>query len=114
MTFRPHTQPAGDEAVQASAGAERLIPRQALPREEAPQALEETELAHRARGGMGADITIFDPMLVRDNSSLEKGKNALPTTGIPYVVVNATIVVRDSKVSRGVYPGQAIRLPVQK
>jgi hypothetical protein len=26
------------------------------------------------------------------------GKGALPTTGIPYVVINGTVVVKDSKV----------------
>jgi len=68
----------------------------------------------RVKEGADADITIFDPKTVRDNSSLEKGKNALPTTGIPYVVVNGTIVVKDSKVLKGVYPGQPVRLPVMK
>jgi hypothetical protein len=63
----------------------------------------------RIKVGADADITIFDPKTVRDNSSLDKGKNALPTTGIPYVVVNGTIVVKDSRVLKDVYPGQAIR-----
>jgi len=36
----------------------------------------------------------------------------LPSTGIPYVVVNGTIVVKDSKVLKGIYPGKPIRLPV--
>ena len=36
-------------------------------------------------------------------------KNGLPSTGIPYVVVNGTIVVKDSKVLKGVYPGKPIR-----
>ena len=66
----------------------------------------------RIQVGADADITVFDPATVRDNSSLEKGKNALPTTGIPYVVVNGTIVVKDSKVLKGVYPGKPVRLPV--
>jgi N-acyl-D-glutamate deacylase len=63
----------------------------------------------RIKVGADADITIFDPETVRDNSSLEKGKNALPTTGIPFVVVNGTIVVKDSEVLKDVYPGQPIR-----
>lgn len=36
----------------------------------------------------------------------------LPSTGIPYVVVNGTIVVKDSKVLKGVHPGQPVRVPV--
>ncbi len=73
------------------------------------------QMAHKGRiqEGADADITIFDPKTVRDNSSLDKGKNALPSTGIPYVVVNGTIVVKDSKVLEGVYPGQPIRNAVQ-
>lgn len=34
------------------------------------------------------------------------------SSGIPYVVVNGTIVVKDSKVLKAVFPGKAIRLPV--
>jgi len=67
----------------------------------------------RIKVGADADITIFDADTVRDNSSLDKGKNGQPTTGIPYVVVNGTVVVKDSEVQKGVYPGQAIRAPVQ-
>ena len=58
-----------------------------------------------------ADITIFNPDTVSDMSTMKDG--GLPSTGIPYVVVNGTIVVKDSKVLKGVYPGQPIRLPVQ-
>jgi formylmethanofuran dehydrogenase subunit A len=61
----------------------------------------------RMQEGMVADIAIFDPENVTDNSTYEKG--LVPTTGIPYVLVNGTIVVRDSKVLPDVYPGQPIR-----
>lgn len=67
----------------------------------------------RIKKGADADITIFDPDTVRDNSTLDKGKNALPTTGIPWVVVNGTVVVKDSRVLKGVYPGKPIRAPIQ-
>jgi len=66
----------------------------------------------RIQPGMVADITIFDPATVTDNSDYPAGKGALPSTGIPYVIVNGTIVVKDSKVLKGVYPGQPIRNPV--
>ena len=65
----------------------------------------------RVQVGADADITIFDPDTVTDNSSMKA--NALPSSGIPYVVVNGTIVVKDSKVLKGVYPGKAIRASVQ-
>jgi hypothetical protein len=38
----------------------------------------------------------------------------LPSTGIPYVIVTGTIVVKDSKVVRDVFPGRPIRLPVKR
>jgi len=63
----------------------------------------------RIKVGADADITVFDPDTVKDNSVLDQGKNSLPPTGIPYVVVNGTVVVKDSKVLKGVYPGQPIR-----
>lgn len=68
----------------------------------------------RLQVGCDADITIFDPKTVRDNSSLDQGKNSLPSTGIPYVIVNGTVVVDDSKVLKYVYPGKPIRLPVKE
>ncbi len=66
----------------------------------------------RLQPGMVADITVFDPKTVTDNADYPIGKNSLPTTGIPFVIVNGTIVVRDSKVLPDVYPGQPIRNPV--
>ena len=65
----------------------------------------------RMQKGMVADITIFDPKTVTDNATYAKG--TLPSTGIPYVVVNGTIVVKDSKVLKGVNPGQPIRFERQ-
>lgn len=52
------------------------------------------------------------PEKVTDNATYEKG--TLPSTGIPYVVVNGTIVVEDSKVLEGVNPGQPIRFGPEK
>jgi len=63
----------------------------------------------RIQKGAVADITIFDAEKVTDNADWAPGKNSLPSTGIPYVIVNGTIVVKDSKVLKGVYPGQPIR-----
>ena len=64
----------------------------------------------RIQVGADADITIFDPKTVRDNSTIKQG--AIPATGIPYVLVNGTPVVKNSKVLKGVYPGKPVRLPV--
>jgi hypothetical protein len=65
----------------------------------------------RVQVGADADLTVFDPETVVDNSTQKDG--GLPSTGIPYVVVNGTIVVADSKVVDDVFPGQAVRNPVK-
>jgi len=65
----------------------------------------------RIQEGAVADITIFDPKNVTDNADWAPGKNSLPSTGIPYVIVNGAIVVKDSKVLK-VFPSQPIRNPV--
>lgn len=74
--------------------------------------LDDTVPQFRQRGrlqeGMVADITLFDPETVTDNASWEEGKNTLPSTGIPYVIVNGVVVVDNSVVQR-VRPGVAIR-----
>jgi hypothetical protein len=67
----------------------------------------------RMQEGMVADITIFDPETITDNATYKAGEQGRPTTGIPYVIVNGTVVVKDSKVQR-VYPGQPIRYPVEE
>ena len=68
----------------------------------------------RMQEGMVADITIFNPDTVTDNATYKIGSNGLPSTGIPYVLVNGTIVVSKSKAVEGVFPGQQIRYPVEK
>jgi N-acyl-D-aspartate/D-glutamate deacylase len=73
--------------------------------------LEAMKVRGRLQKGMVADITILDPETVRDNATYAKG--TLPTTGIPYVIVNGTIVVKDSTVLKDVTPGQPIRFPVE-
>lgn len=65
----------------------------------------------RMQVGMDADITIFDPKTVKENSTPKNG--GLPSTGIPYVLVNGTIIVKESKVLKGIYPGKPIRNMVQ-
>jgi N-acyl-D-glutamate deacylase len=67
----------------------------------------------RMQEGMDADIVVLDPDTVRDNSTYEVGMGAIPSTGIPYVLVNGVIVVKDSEVLK-VFPGKPIRFPVQE
>ena len=65
----------------------------------------------RMQEGMDADIVVFNPDTVRDNSTYKPGMGAIPSTGIPYVLVNGTVVVKDSVVQK-VFPGKPIRFPV--
>jgi hypothetical protein len=60
----------------------------------------------RLQEGKDADITIFDPKTVKDNSTMKDG--GLPSSGIPYVLVNGTVMVRDSKAVDGVFPGKPV------
>ena len=62
--------------------------------------LESMKERGRLQKGKVADITIFDPKTITDNSGFKVGQHGIPSTGIPYVIVNGTIVVKDSKVLR--------------
>ena len=67
----------------------------------------------RMQEGMVADITIFDPATVTDNATYKAGEQGKPTSGIPYVIVNGQMVVKDSKFQK-VWAGQPIRFPVEE
>ena len=60
--------------------------------------------------GMDADIVIFNPETVIDNSTYEDP--ALPPTGIEYVVVGGTPVVERGEVVLGIAPGTGVRAKV--
>lgn len=70
--------------------------------------LKSMQVRGRMQEGMVADITIFSPENVKDNATYAQG--TLPSTGIPYVLVNGVIVLKDSNtMPNDVNPGQAIR-----
>jgi hypothetical protein len=73
--------------------------------------IEAMKMRGRLQEGTVADITVFNPETVTDNAEYVVGRNGLPSTGIPFVIVNGTIVVRDSEIIEDVRPGQAIRYP---
>lgn len=66
----------------------------------------------RLQEGMVADITMFDPETVTDHATYAKG--TLPSTGIPHVIVNGIIVMRDSEPIKRFDAGQSIRFEVQE
>jgi len=61
----------------------------------------------RIRKGADADIAIFDPGTVIDKATYEKPN--LPSEGIPFVVVEGTLVVDNGSVVPGVLPGKGVQ-----
>lgn len=60
----------------------------------------------RIQVGRDADITVYDPATITDNSTMTDG--ALASTGIPYVLVNGQVLVRDGKAIDGVFAGRPV------
>jgi dihydroorotase len=57
--------------------------------------------------GADADLTIFDPAVVQDRATFANPEQ--PSAGIPYVIVNGTVVVRQGELVPGAAPGTAIK-----
>lgn len=62
----------------------------------------------RLEVGADADVTVFDPATVIDRATYENG--ALPSAGIPYVIVGGALVVEKGELT-GARPGRAVRGP---
>jgi N-acyl-D-amino-acid deacylase len=61
----------------------------------------------QVREGMWADLTIFDPATVRDNSTYLKPDQG--PTGIEYVIVNGVLMAEHGCMVAGAYPGAVLR-----
>lgn len=73
--------------------------------------LESMQKRGRLQEGMIADIVIFNPETITDNSTYAVAWK--PTTGMKAVLVNGTVVVKEDQVLE-VYPGEPIRFePVE-
>jgi N-acyl-D-aspartate/D-glutamate deacylase len=77
----------------------------------AKNGVEQMNRKGRIQEGADADIVVFDPATVTDNSDLPLDKNVLLSTGIPYVVVSGVVVVDDSEILE-VFPGKPIRAEI--
>jgi hypothetical protein len=66
----------------------------------------------RVQVGMIADLALFDPDTVAARASYKAGDNGLPSKSIPWIILNGTIVVRNSEVQH-VLAGPPIRFPVE-
>ena len=60
----------------------------------------------RIQVGADADITIFNPNTVIDKATFEKGLEF--SSGIEYVMVNGSFVLKNGKTVVNVFPGQAV------
>ena len=73
--------------------------------------LEDVAPAMRRKGrlsvGADADITVFDPETVIDRATF--AEPALPSAGIPHVLVDGVFVVRDGELVEDALPGRGIR-----
>ncbi|MBM4187738.1 MAG: amidohydrolase family protein [Gemmatimonadetes bacterium] len=61
----------------------------------------------RLTAGADADVTIFDPAAVIDHATFDRPEQA--STGIPWVVVGGTVVVRQGSIVPGAAPGRPVR-----
>jgi N-acyl-D-aspartate/D-glutamate deacylase len=63
----------------------------------------------RIRVGADADLTIFDPQSIIDQSTFQEP--AKYAAGIRFVLVNGVLIVKDGELQSNVYPGRPIRAP---
>jgi N-acyl-D-aspartate/D-glutamate deacylase len=64
----------------------------------------------RIRVGADADLTLFDPERIIDKATYDEPLQY--SEGIPFVLVNGVLVVKDSQLVEGVFPGRAARAPI--
>jgi imidazolonepropionase-like amidohydrolase len=63
----------------------------------------------RVRVGADADLTIFDAGKVKDEATYEHPNRY--SSGIEYVLVNGTLVVKNGALVQNIFPGKAVRVP---
>lgn len=80
-----------------------------MPARRLEQRVPAMERKGRLQEGADADVTLFDPATVIDRSTYSDA--TIPAGGIPYVVVNGTVVVDDGELVDSVRPGEPVRAP---
>ena len=74
--------------------------------------IEAMKVRGRVQVGMIADLTLFDAEKVASRSTYKSGEQGLAPVGIPYVIVNGTIAVKEGDAVDAAV-GQPIRYPVE-
>ena len=80
-----------------------------LPAQRLERAVPRMARKGRLQVGMDADVTVFDPNIVRERATY--ADPAQMSEGISYVIVNGVLVFDDDSVIEGVVPGQWLRHP---
>lgn len=80
-----------------------------LPARRLEKAVPAMKRKGRLQEGMDADITIFDPATVQERATYQNPDQR--SAGIPYVIVNGTLVIDEGKEVPDVAPGRWMRHP---
>jgi len=77
-----------------------------LPAQRLEKFVPEMKRRGRIQTGAFADLAIFNPATVQDKATYQNA--AQYSEGIPFVLVNGTLVVDNGQIVEGVFPGQPV------
>jgi dihydroorotase len=80
-----------------------------LPARRLEEAVPDMKRRGRLQEGMYADVTIFDPATIQERATYQNPDQR--SAGIPYVIVNGTLVIDGGNEVPGVAPGRWLRHP---
>ena len=78
-----------------------------MPAQRLERAVPQMENKGRIRVGADADLVVFNPVEIKDQSTYEDGM--VPSSGVKFVVVNGELVVEQRALIEEVMPGKAVR-----
>lgn len=78
-----------------------------LPAKRLEDSVPQMKAKGRIKVGADADIVVFDADTIIDRATFRAP--TLSSAGIPYVLVNGTLIVKQGELQKGVYPGRGVR-----